>query len=515
MTTPLDDRQAALIARYRTLPRAQRRAIAEHASPELRGTLAAVERRMALERSPGAMAAVLTDGRERQAPHLDLIDRAFRDIADGHPRKILITMPPRHGKSRRAARWGPTWYLARRPDHRVMVASYGADLADDHGRWIRDAINTYGGQLGISLHPGSKAANRFDIAGTEGGLVTAGVGGGLTGKGAHLAVVDDPIKDDADAQSPTMRKRLWDWWTSVLNTRIEPGGSIVVIQTRWHEDDLAGRILDGETADDWTVIDLPALADSDQDPIGRPIGAPLWPARYDEAALAKIRRSVGERVWWSLYQQKPRPLEGGVWRWDWITGNRLNAVQFRAVDLVRTVVALDPSGGDSAVNDESGITAAGRDQSGELYVLADRSGRMSADERGRATCMLAIELDADAIVVETNYGGDAAAQTVRQGWEALKRDGKTGRRLMPRVIAVNAKQGKRLRAEPIAQLYEQGMVHHVGEYPDLETQMVTWVPGMDSPDRMDSAVHALTELADPAAVAPSVLYRDERLAGRR
>ncbi|WP_327260026.1 MULTISPECIES: terminase large subunit domain-containing protein [unclassified Streptomyces] len=503
-----------LVAQYQHLNRAQRRRIAIAASPEIRTVLAGVERDMALKRSPGSMSAILTDGKEKQAKHLDLIDRVFRDIARGIPRKVLITMPPRHGKSRRAARWAPLWYLARHPDHRVMIASYSADLADDHGRWIRDAINGYGDQIGLYLHAGSKAANRFDLADEEGnrldgGLVTAGVGGGLTGKGAHLAVVDDPIKDDADAQSPTMRKRLWDWWTSVLLTRIEPGGSVIVIQTRWHEDDLAGRILAGEDASDWTILDLPAIADSEDDPLGREIGRPLWPIRYGLKALAKIRRSVGERVWWSLFQQKPRPMSGGVWKQEWIDDYRISTAVLRSIDLDRIVVAVDPAGGDSSVNDEVGITAAGSarvetvgahhaypEERDEYYVLDDKSASLGADEWGIVACRLAIEWQADAIVVESNYGGDMTAQVITQAWQDLARKGLTGRMVMPRLIPVNAKKGKRLRAEPIAQLYGQGRVHHVGQFTKLEGQMVTWMPGMDSPDRMDSAVHALTELAE-------------------
>ncbi|MGW5529398.1 terminase large subunit domain-containing protein [Streptomyces xanthochromogenes] len=511
-----------LVASYRRLRRAERRRIARAASPELRVVLAGVERDMALARSPGSMSAILTDRKERQAPHLDLIDQVFRDIARGRPRKVLITMPPRHGKSRRAARWAPLWYLARHPDHRVMIASYSADLADDHGRWIRDAIVSYGDQLGLALHAGSKAANRFDLADPatgdrlEGGLVTAGVGGGLTGKGAHLAIVDDPIKDAADAESPTMRRRLWDWWTSVLNTRIEPGGSILVIQTRWHEQDLAGRILAGEDASDWTILDLPAVADSDDDALGRAIGEALWPARYAVKALDKIRRAVGERVWWSLYMQKPRPLEGGVWKWPWITEHRLTAEQLKGVTLSRVVVAVDHAGGADDVNDEVGLCSAGLDRGGELYVLADRSGRMGADTWGHAACRLAIEARADAIVVEANFGGDMAKQIVRQAWRELAEARETDGLLMPAILEVHAKQGKRLRAEPIAQLYAQGLVHHLGEFPRLEGQLVTWIPGMDSPDRMDAVVHALTELADPAATRTDARsYQDNRLQGRR
>ena len=518
----LADETERLIAAYRRMRRADRRRVARRASPELRAELARVEYDMALKRSPGAMAVTLTEGVEMQAPHLVLIDQLFQRMARGEQVKALITMPPRHGKSQRAARWAPLWYLAQHPDHRVMIASYGADLAQEHSRWIRDAINTYGHEIGIALHAGSKAAHRFDLADPitgerlRGGLVAAGVGGGLTGKGAHLAIVDDPIKDAADAESPTLRKRLWSWWTAVINTRLEPTGSILVIQTRWHEQDLAGRLLEGVDADDWIKVDLPAVCDSADDPLGRPIGAALWPSRFNRRTLAKFRRAVGERVWWSLYQQKPRPLEGGVWEWPWITDNRIGPVAFRGVDLSRIVVAVDHAGGGDDVNDETGLVAAGRTTDGHMYVVADKSKRMGADTWGEKACRLALDVDADAIVVEANFGGDMAKQIVVQAWAKLAADGKTKGRLMPAIIEVTAKKGKRLRAEPIAQLYAQGLVHHVGEHPRLEGQLVTWIPGMDSPDRMDACVHALTELADPAAVPTTGgAYTDQRLAGRR
>ena len=426
---------------------------------------------------------------------------------------------PTHN-SQRASRWGPLWYLRRNPMGRVMLASYGADLADDHGRWVRDQLREYGDTLGVRLDPGSHAANRFDLeqprgSSVRGGMVTAGVGGSLNGKGFSLGIIDDPFKGSDDANSPAQRQRVWDWYQSVFYTRRAPGASIVLINTRWHENDLSGRILETEP-ENWTLIDLPALALTDDDPLGRQPGEALWPEQYDADELARTKRAVGERVWWALYQQQPRPLEGGVWQWAWITDHRTSPMAFRGVDLSRVVVALDPAGGDSATNDESGIVAAGRSAEGEYYVLADRSGRHGPNDRGREACLLALELDADAIVVETNYGGDMARQAVVQGWEQLQRENLTDGRMAPRIIEVNAKKGKRLRAEPIAQLYEQGLVHHVGELPQLETQMVTWLPGLDSPDRMDAAVHALTELADPAAAAVGAThYADRRLSGRR
>ncbi|MFJ9239866.1 terminase large subunit domain-containing protein [Streptomyces anulatus] len=515
------DREQRLLTRYRTLPREQRLAIARTASPDLRIRLAHLEREMAMDRSPGSLAALLTGGREMQPRHLQLIDDAFIRIARGERVRLLLNMPPRHGKSQRAARWAPLWYLRRNPTHRLMIASYSAVLAEGHGRWLRDSINEHGEQLGISLRYGSKAAGRFDLSGSPGGLVTAGVGGSLTGMGAHLAVVDDPLKDAKAAASPTVLGDLWDWWQQVLNTRMEPTGSIVVIQTRWSENDLAGRILTQDAARDkarWTVINLPAIADSADDALGRPIGAPLWPERFNLGHLADFRDEVGERGWWALYQQQPRPLEGGIWQWAWIRGRRITAERLRGIKLTRVVVAVDPAGG-SEDGDEVGIVAAGRDAAGELYILADRSAKMGAAEWGRAACELALEFDADALTVESNFGGDMTKQVLVQGWEELVREGAAAGALRPRIVPVTAKKGKRLRAEPIAQLYEQGHVHHVGEWPALEVQMVTWMPGMDSPDRMDAAVHALTELADPTVAGSGTgNYRggpDGRLSGRR
>nr|WP_192963648.1 hypothetical protein [Streptomyces sp. W9] len=331
----------------------------------------------------------------------------------------------------------------------------------------------------------------------------------------NCLIVDDPFKGSEDAESQTMRDRVWDWWQSVALTRLEPNGSLVVINTRWNPDDLSGRLLESE-GDEWTVLDLPALALADDDPLGRPTGAPLWPDRYNAESLARIRKGVGERVWWALYQQQPRPLEGGVWQWAWITANRISPAALRGIDLSRIVVAIDPSGGAGGANDETGIVAAGRTVDGQYYVLEDRSGRHGANAWGREACLRAVELRADAFVVETNFGGDMTRQVLIQAWQELERQDATAGMPMPRIVEVVAKQGKRLRAEPIAQLYEQGLVHHVGEWPALETQMVTWLPGMDSPDRMDAAVHALTELADPASTGlGTVAYQDQRLRGRR
>jgi hypothetical protein len=198
-----------------------------------------IDRAEASWKSPGRLAAWLTKDQEMQARHLDLIDEAFIEIAEGRERYLMLTMPPRHGKSRRAARWGPLWYLRKFPTRRVFVISYGSDLADEHGRWVRDTIKANSGQnggydLGMRLNPSSEAADRWDLLGAnptdEGGMRTAGVGGAITGRGAHLIVVDDPVKNEAAAASPAQQKALWTAWTKDILSRREPGAAVIVIQ---------------------------------------------------------------------------------------------------------------------------------------------------------------------------------------------------------------------------------------------------------------------------------------------
>jgi hypothetical protein len=151
----------------------------------------------------------------------------------------------------------------------------------------------------------------WDLAGSQGGYIAAGVGGPIVGAGAHCLFIDDPVKSAADADSPASREAVWEWYTGTAYHRLEPPGTIVLIMTRWHEDDLAGRLLAEQAngGDVWTVVDLPAL--------GRDPGAPLWPEKYDADALVRIQRNVGSRVWMALYQGRPAPAEGGMFKRHW------------------------------------------------------------------------------------------------------------------------------------------------------------------------------------------------------
>ncbi len=260
--------------------------------------------------------------------HLKLCDEKIMDLVEGRlpGNRLMITLPPRHGKSLLCSQYLPAWYLNRYPERRIILTSYGDDYAAEWGRKVRDLIKSNNDKLRISINESSKAQDRWDIQGTAGGMKTAGVGGQITGRGANLFIIDDPVKNSEEANSVTDREKKWSWWRGDAHSRLQPvtqGGKrvldpvVLVIQTRWHEDDLAGRMLLNEkTVEEgglWTVINLPALAE-EHDLLGRPVGAALCPERYDENALGAIRETAGAQAFSALYQQRPQPEGGGAFK---------------------------------------------------------------------------------------------------------------------------------------------------------------------------------------------------------
>jgi hypothetical protein len=270
-------------------------------------------------KAPIELARTVWGPQWKDAPHLDLLNRKLVDVANKRLRRLLITMPPRHGKSLLTSENFPAWYLGTNPNHRVILASYEADFAASWGRKARAILEAYGKALfDVEVSRGSSAANRWGLQGYRGGMDTAGVGGAVTGKGADLLIIDDPLKNSEEANSFTIRHKIWDWYRSTAYTRLEPDGCIVLIQTRWHSDDLAGRVIkearrDGE---DWEILNLPAIAGAN-DILGRSPGQALWPERFNVERLQKIRRTVGSYFWSALYDQNPTDEEGGRVKREW------------------------------------------------------------------------------------------------------------------------------------------------------------------------------------------------------
>lgn len=279
--------------------------------------------------------------------HVAYLDNILVQLVAGDLRRlgyvgVIIEEPPRHGKSELTSHYNPAWYLGTFPDKRVMLASYQDTFASSWGAKARDTLDLLGPDIfGCRVNPRRSAADWWDIAGHKGGMVTAGVGGQFTGRGADLLIADDLIKNYADAQSETLRNRTWDWWRSTARTRLEPGGVICVIGTRWHEDDIIGRLLaamgaspEGENhelydehADKYLRIRLPMLAEGPDDipedevyvpdPLGREPGEALWPERYDEVEARNLRATAREIIWAAMYQQRPAPVEGAMFQRDW------------------------------------------------------------------------------------------------------------------------------------------------------------------------------------------------------
>jgi predicted phage terminase large subunit-like protein len=243
---------------------------------------------------------------------VDLAKRVQKAVMRPHAR-VIVNAPPRMGKSEFISHWLPTWYLDMWPANHVILTSYGADLAADLGRKVRDEFIT-NTETWTKLRTDSTAVDRW-MTTKGGGMKCTGVGGDVTGRGGHLILVDDPHKSFAEVQSPTMRNKVISWFDGTLYNRLEPKGSIVVIQTRWHTEDLTGYLLN-EHSDDWIHIRYPALAEED-DILGRKEGESLCPERYSEETLNQIKKAIGSYNFAGLYQQRPAPLEGGMVQKSW------------------------------------------------------------------------------------------------------------------------------------------------------------------------------------------------------
>jgi len=266
--------------------------------------------------TPSRMAQTVSRGRWLPALHLLAIEQAVLETICGRsPPLLVIEAPPRHGKSELISHYLPAWYLGTHPDRQVILTGYESSFARTWGRKARGLLEEWGEALfGVRVRGNLRAANDWGLEGFRGGMLTAGAGGPLTGRGAHLLIVDDPIKNSSDACSEVLRDRLWDWWESTASTRLEPGGCAIVIATRWHRDDLSGRILQLNDREPGLArrLHLPALAEAD-DVLGRAEGAPLWPERWPRDRLETMRRHKSLEWWNAMYQQNPGRGEYSLW----------------------------------------------------------------------------------------------------------------------------------------------------------------------------------------------------------
>lgn len=254
----------------------------------------------------------------RVGAHHRLLCEKLEAVERGEIKRLLITMPPRHGKSELASKRFPAWFLGRNPKNQIITTSYNASLASNFGRDVRNILkDNYFQNVfpNVELSNDSQAKDNWHT--NQGGIyVSTGIGGGITGRGADLAIIDDPIKDRAEANSEIIRESIWNWYTSTLYTRLMSGGAIIVIQTRWHIDDLMGRLLEQMESGDgdrWDQVHLPAIA-LDNDILGRSPGDALWPDAFNVESLKQIERAIGEMDFEALYQGSPIIATGSFFK---------------------------------------------------------------------------------------------------------------------------------------------------------------------------------------------------------
>lgn len=271
----------------------------------------------------------------KRSKHSKLICDTLQRVEAGELDRVMIFLPPRHSKSMTVSEGFPSWFIGKDPERRVIEVSYGDSLAQKFGYANRRKVEEYGKVLfDIETDSSNSSKTNWGIAGHRGGMISAGIGGSITGEGADLLIIDDPVKNRQEADSPVYREMVWDEWQNTLLTRLHPGARVIIIMTRWHSDDLAGRLLNNEgrveDGGKWTVISLPAIAEEAEqdaegkwitypDQLGRSPGEALWPEHgYDVEWAARKKLEVGSYTWASLYQQRPRPRdEMKMFRREW------------------------------------------------------------------------------------------------------------------------------------------------------------------------------------------------------
>lgn len=456
-----------------------------------------------LPTTPAELAKRIIPG-YRITPAIALISDAVADAITGSDRRLVISVPPRESKSTTVAVVGTLLALSLNPDERVILASYADSLAQEHSRAARALVSENPDLLGLALASDKTSAGRWRVEGRAGGLLAAGILSGITGFGADLLLVDDPVKNAQEADSAAQRRKVLHEFRSTLMTRLHPGASVVIIGTRWHEDDLIGSLLRDES-ETWRHINIPAIAEADiPDALQRARGVAMTsalgrtPQQFDN-----LRRTVSSRTWYALFQGVPSSPEGGLIKREWLDTWRLPAAPPHPM---KTVVGVDPS--DSGSRDACGIVAASVALDGTVAVIADLSAPMTSNQWARTAVNLAIDVGASEIGVE----GFAARETyIRVVKDALSR-AKPDRPIMvtswPPKASGRGGGDSLARSAGLIQALEIGTCRLAGYLPELEESAVTWQSGQHQPDSLAALVVAHDLLVHAAASRVSIIAPD-------
>jgi predicted phage terminase large subunit-like protein len=346
------------------------------------------------------------------------LERFSRDVTLGKSPRLLIAAPPRSGKSEQVSKRFPVWHLGHNPTHELIWASYSQDFVNDLSRDARSVRDEYV-DWWPHLAPGNRdSVERWTIEG--GGSYTAvGAGGPATGRGAHIFGIDDPFKNWEEASSPTTRESRWNWYTSTAYTRLAPGGGILVMATRWHADDMSGRMLRqlANGTEPWRVLSFPAIAEEDEP--YRKRGEALHPERFDLERLEQIKVVQGSRMFAAMYQQRPTPDTGGLYQRAWCDRRYHHDPQRPPQPYTEIVASLDGTFNDAATSDFVSIQAWGRIGWTEYHLLDEVHDRMSYTGARQAARDFARKWRPNAFVVEAAAGGHALLDDLKKEVPAL------------------------------------------------------------------------------------------------
>lgn len=508
--------------------RAQKAALAERLSRE--ATRLAVDRGYP---TAGALAQFV-EPTTVQTPALEVIDRELEWALSTRDARLAISIGPQEGKTTRVGVWGTIRALVQDPSRRIVISSYSDTLAKATSRQARNIIRDHGtgakdpltgtplpDRLGLSLADDKSAAGNWKLAGQKGGAFAVGVGGSLTGQPADLLIVDDPLKGMQEADSAVERDKVTIWWESVAQTRLAPGAPVIIIMTRWHEDDLVGHVTRTEP-DTWRVINIPAISTPGvPDALDRPEpGIAMESARgRTHADFTRTQHAVGPRVWSALYLGTPTPAGGGLFHKDDFDRHRVPEV---VGTPAARLVSIDPA--ETGRRDEAGILALTVTADTRVWLTHDASGRMQSDQWARTGALLALRTQATEIVYEAYSAADTYRRVIRSAWSRIRDEARilaAHPTLEAAAVAYAAledapadplaalaeldgipvpdqenppfqirpwrgKGDKVARASGARQAASTGRLRMVGLHPVLEAQACRWLPGQDSPDRMDA-----------------------------
>jgi hypothetical protein len=409
----------------------------------------------------------------------NILEKSLHQIARGEKVRIIMTIPPRHGKTELASVLFPAWALGTYPDMPFIISSYGAELSETNGLKTRDVINSDQYKFifpDIKLRTDQKAKAKW-MTNKGGSYTSVGIGTAVTGKGAKCILIDDPHKDRQEAESKVVRDTVWEYYRSTLYSRLEGFGGVIVVMQRWSQDDIVGRLMEemargkasGQPFDEWTVINFPAIADEDEYYEGkllRKAGEPLWPSKFPIPVLENIRQTSGLYNWASQYQQDPILQEAQDFKinmFRYFNEEDLNGKYLRYYTLV------DPAISQSSNADNTVVLTVAKEVNGpNIYRIKEDAGHFTPDQ----TVQLIMSH-------QSEYRSEVAIETV-QYQQALKYsviEEQRKRQVYFTVHELRSRTNKNERIKGLVALYEAGVIHHRHSDTEYERELLAWPRG--------------------------------------